>query len=468
VQALVRTILSIALAYLLLPALAGAEASKPVLPVWENRGQPTPFGAPYATDAEGNVVVAVGEIDSSPYNRSTFNWFVRAYDARKGLTLWEDRLDVAGQRGTADAVAVHDGRAFVAGYMSDATLAPVFIVRAYTLGTGKLLWEKRLNVGYANAVVADGEQVYVAGGLLDTTTGELVGALIALDAQTGASIWESDTSSSADLNLNPNRFATAYAVRIQRDRVFVAGELTTSGTESGVSMYVQAHDRKTGAQLWEHQLPDAQIGPTSSVPLAVSDNWLVVGGAASTPNPNFPWDFRVTTLNAHTGALVWTDQVHRQAGGIASGLGFGAGKLFAYGWDCDDTVFNCHGDVRAYDPQSGTLQWEDRFTGPGGDIIIPIPDVAFKVNGNQVFLGTALLNLQGDDYVWTVRSYNGKNGSVRWQGQTDDGVGIGDAVSGLALSDGLLYAAGYASRPDGGYDFTVRAYQTDDDGLNDN
>lgn len=143
------------------------------------------------------------------------------------------------------------------------------------------------------------------------------------------------------------------------------------------------------------------------------------------------------------------------------GLGFGDGERFAYGWDCDETVFNCHGNVRAYDPNTGTLHWENRFTGPGGDIVIPIPGPApFAVKGNQIFLGTALLNPQGDEYLWTVRSYNGHDGSLRGQSQTYDGGGSGDSIVGLKILDDRLYAAGYVDRPDGGFDFAVRVYKT--------
>jgi outer membrane protein assembly factor BamB len=464
VKSLAKMILSLGLACLLLPDLAGAGSVKPVGFLWENREKSAPFGQPWAIDAEGSVAVAAGAIDTDPFNSLTNDWFVRAYDVGTGVTLWEDRIDVVGLRDEAHAVSVHGGRAFVVGTLQTSTACLSSLeIRAYDLKTGTLLWERRFDCGYASTVAADGGQVFAVGSRFDVNTGTQVGAIVAFDAKTGVLLWQTKTASTADPTQFPGRYATDTAVQVLDDRVFVAGEmLVSSGTASAVSMYVQAHDRKTGAQLWEHEIPNASAGPTNSVPLAVSGNLLVVGGAAATSNPNFPWDYRVTTLDVRTGALLWTDQVHRQAGGLSAGFGFGAGKLFAYGWDCDATVFNCHGDVRAYDPKTGTLQWENRFTGPGGDIIIPIPSTAFSVRGNQVFLGTALLNLQGDEYVWTVRSYGGNDGSLRWQSQTDDGAGYGDGITGLTLLDDRLYVAGYADRPDGGYDFAVRAYKTDD------
>jgi outer membrane protein assembly factor BamB len=453
-------IVVINIAQLLLLSVAHAGSGAELL--WENRAPSAPFGKPWAIDAEGRVAVAAGEVQTSQFDSSTSDWFVRAYDRGTGVTLWEDRIDVVGLRDEARAVAVHAGRAFVVGSLQTSTQCETsFVIRAYELKTGSLLWERHFDCGNASAVVADGGQVFAVGSRLDASTGHHVGAIVAFEAKTGVLLWDTKTASTADPIQFPDQFADDNAVQAMDDRVYVAGEMTSSGTSSGVSMYVQAHDRKTGTQLWEHIIPDASIGPTFTVPLAVAGKWLVVGGAAQTPNPSFPWDYRVTTLDIGTGALVWTDQVHRQAGGLSAGLAFGAGKLFAYGWDCDVTVFNCHGDVRAYDPRTGTLQWEDRFTGPGGDIIIPLPTPAFAVHGDQVFLGTALLNLKGDEYVWTVRSYNGHTGALRWQNQTYDGGGYGDGIGGLKFLDDRLYVAGYADRADGGFDFTVRAYDPD-------
>jgi hypothetical protein len=455
VKSYVKLILFIGLAYLLLPELAGADSSNPEGLLWENRGQSALFGEADAIDAEGSVVVVAGELKANPFNLNSFDWFVRAVDAGTGVTLWEDRQDFAERRDEATSVAVHARRAFVAGYEYTGTLTPDFVVRAYGLNSGTLLWEKRMP-GQAFSVVADGDQVFAAGRVIDNT-GHYELALVALDAQTGATLWESET---AGTPIQIGQSASANAVRVQGDRVLVAGEITAA-TLFSRSMIVQAHDRKTGALLWDHRIPDATLGPTFALPLTIAGNVVVVGGGASTADPNIQSDYLVNALDVRTGALLWTDQVHRQAGGLAAGFGYGGGRLFAYGWDCDETVFNCHGNIRAYDPKTGRLQWEDRFTGAGGDMNIPIPVAGFVVRGDQVFVGSGLANLLGD-YEWTVRSYNGKNGSLRWESRTDDGGG-NDFVGAIKLLGDHLYAAGTLDNSGGTIDFAIRAYQTDDD-----
>jgi outer membrane protein assembly factor BamB len=340
-----------------------------------------------------------------------------------------------------------------------------FVIRAYDIHSGALLWEKRYQCGFGASVFADGRQVFVAGSRLDPNTLLKVGAVSALDAKTGIVQWQVKTASSIDPSLFPTQSASDSAVQVKGNRVYVAGQMSGRGAAGlALGMFVQAFDRDSGVQLWRYDIrgSGSQL-LTYYVPLAVAGNVLVVGdGVARNGTSALEFDYRLTALDVRSGTLLWTDQVHRQALGLASALGFGAGKLFAYGWDCDQNVLNCHGDVRAYDPQSGALQWEKRFTGPGGDIVIPVPAPAFAVSGNQVFLGTALLNLAGDEYEWTVQAYDGRTGSLRWQNQIYDGGGYGDAIEGLKVRDDHLYASGYANRPDGGYDFTVRAYEVDD------
>jgi outer membrane protein assembly factor BamB len=456
VKSHIKIILIIGLTYLLQPDLAAADSSDPGgALLWQNRGQSSLFGEPDAIDAEGSVVVAAGHIMRNPFNLNSFDWFVRAVDAGTGVTLWEDRQDFAGLRDRVTAVAVHAGRAIVAGQENSGAQASDFVVRAYGLKTGALLWERAPGAAYS--VVADGDRVFAAGSFVDST-GHSVLALIALDARTGATLWESET---AGTPTQFGQFAAASTVRVQDERVFVAGDMSTAAHSLG-SLVVQAHDRKTGALLWDHRMPDATLGPTFALPLTIADDVLFVGGGASTSDPNLPFDYLVTALDIRTGALLWNDQVHRQAGGLSAGFGYRRGRLFAYGWDCDETVFNCHGNIRAYDPKTGSLQWEDRFTGAGGDMNIPIPVAGFVVRGDQVFVGSGLANLLGD-YEWTVRSYNGKDGSLRWESHTDDG-GANDFVFAIKLLGDHLYATGILDNSGGTTDFAIRAYQTDDGG----
>ena len=421
--------------------------------LWENRGQSAPQGDVRAIDGEGTVVVATGEIGGNCTRPFTCRWFVRAHDARTGATLWEDNPGPGSPTGTARAVAVQGGRVFAAGFQ-----ASNFVVRAYDLGDGTVLWDRRIQFGGAWSVVASNGNVFVAGNIVSRIGGVIKQqfAVLLLDAQTGATLWESETQAFP--------FALAGSVRVQGDRTFVAGSVTSTAP-SGVSLLVRAHDTKTGAVLWEDLMPDGYffVGRDAD-DLAVSHDLLFVAAAVINPNSTaIGFDYIVRAYDVRTGALAWMDHVQHGDGGGASRLGVGAGKVFAFGWDCDVTVF-CDSKVRAYDPQTGALHWESRFTGPGGDSLFPAD--AFAVRGRQVFVGASLLNAPQENYDWSVRSYDAIRGTLQWENRIEDHSFQSAPIALKALGD-RLYVAGSVFKSDGSSDFMVRAYRASTDGSND-
>src|SRR5574341_2393476 len=107
--------------------------------LWENRGQPESDGSALGIAVQGNVVVATGFVCPA-----ACAWFVRAHDAKTGVTLWEDRL---GARGRAQEVVVDAGRVFATGTLFTPEHRTDFVIRAYDLDHGELLWEQRLDRG---------------------------------------------------------------------------------------------------------------------------------------------------------------------------------------------------------------------------------------------------------------------------------------------------------------------------------
>ena len=426
--------------------------------VWQNRGQSAPFGGAFAIDIGESVAVASGQICSTPTPTfSTCDWFVRAHDSRTGATLWEDRVDGGGGYDSTEAVAVEGSRAFAVGWVRAAATGFDFVVRAYRVREGTLLWEKRIDRGgkseRAFSVAASKGRVFVAGSVFGTD-GRHDFSLLVFDARTGGILWESQKSVAPFGGL-------ANGVRAKGERVFVAGQVG-SATPNLFSLVVRAHNAKTGALLWEDDVADAiTTTPVTPDAMAVSGNLLFVGAAVADINSNiFAHDFLLRAYDVRSGALMWTDTFHVQDGSGAAALTLGAGRLFAAGWDCDDTVFNCHYHVRAYEPHTGNLLWEDRFTGPGGDILLPLPRAAFAAHGKQVFVGTGVLNTE-NRYEWSVRAYNAFSGIVQWEDRVDEGDA--SLAYGLKAEHGRLFAAGQIQRTDGGLDFVVRTYDTEKD-----
>jgi outer membrane protein assembly factor BamB len=85
------------------------------------------------------VVVVVGESEAPEGNR---DFLVRAYNRETGDVVWEDRVDPAGGWDTPVSVVV-GGPVVIAGGNVEVMGRGLWLVRAYSLNDGRLLWEDR-------------------------------------------------------------------------------------------------------------------------------------------------------------------------------------------------------------------------------------------------------------------------------------------------------------------------------------
>jgi outer membrane protein assembly factor BamB len=112
-----------------------------------------------------------------------------------GSLLWEDRVDESLFE-QAFSSAAGKGRLFVAGFVSASNFRRDFVLRAYDLSTGALLWSDRVdgNQGgddFAVAVETDGKTVWAAGNITPVSPFPDRDWLVrAYDAATGAVIWQ--------------------------------------------------------------------------------------------------------------------------------------------------------------------------------------------------------------------------------------------------------------------------------------
>jgi glucose dehydrogenase len=182
--------------------------------LWEDYPVPSAFAQATRIAVEGNRVIAVGLVSTSTPTPPFFNrdWLVRVYNAKTGKLLWQDLVDKGGfgfPEGASD-VTVRKGRAFVAGSggsgCGPSVAAPDncdFIVRAYALETGQLLWEDQLNrapLDLADSIAAADHRVFAGGSggnNCDLSGGPATCGMIvrAYDAKTGELLWEDQVDS---------------------------------------------------------------------------------------------------------------------------------------------------------------------------------------------------------------------------------------------------------------------------------
>jgi len=96
---------------------------------------------------------------------------VRAYHARTGELLWDDQFDAGGGFNQAKAIAAKGSRVFAAGFGSNTDAEDQWLVRAYAVKTGELLWDDtfdstgatRFFSNRSDAVAVKGSRVFAAG-----------------------------------------------------------------------------------------------------------------------------------------------------------------------------------------------------------------------------------------------------------------------------------------------------------------
>ena len=450
-----------------LATLTGASTARAQTLLWENRGQPEFMGSATDIDGAGNTVVVTGWVINESFSSQ---WFVRALDRRTGATVWEDRFGPVGFAESKD-VAIERDRAFVAGYMRTPGLGYEFVVRAYDLTSGGVLWSQQVNRGpqcleeapgfarcVAKALVVHGGRVFVVGHLTRTAA-QSDFAVLAFDAAAGTPLWESVTDSTGT-----GAYDYAWAVSAVGDNVFVLGEV---GDDSG--LLLQSHDARTGAIGWRQQVPGASIFTDKDALAADRDGVLIAG-------MNAQLQYFVQAYDAKTGSLRWQD-VDVEGLGWVTDLTLGQSeedrrngqerrqdrkdsqqRVFATGVvGCNLEFLECELAVKAYDPRRG-LVWQKRDQARGGDWYAS----GVSAGGGRLFVGAQEL-LEDGVYHPTIRSYVAEDGDFEWATFFDDGgyepFGFTGVVPALSVLGGRLLASGSVYRSDGGGDLLVRMYR---------
>ena len=320
------------------------------------------FGAGYAANGPGT------------------DFLVRAYDARTGDRLWEDVVDKGRDDFVQDIAAGQEG-VFVVGYGGNTGGSAIaLLVRAYHKRTGDLLWEDQVDDG-GNDVAAwqvetEGGLVLVAGSIGHGPDQELM--LRAYDARTGHLVWDS-------------RFpqASPGVLAVDADRVYVGGSAV--GTAGGAaSAFLAAYDLHAGILLWQER-PAAASDVIRD--LAVAGSQLFAAGEGTS---------LLRSYDVATGMLIWEDQTGSPNGqeDLALGVDVGSDLVFVAGQRSVPFEYS-EFLVRAYDPTSGELVWEDSSHRSNSSFASGI-----AVKGQRVFAVGGAGKASSIDTDFLIRAYS--------------------------------------------------------------
>jgi outer membrane protein assembly factor BamB len=231
----------------------------------------------------------------------------------------------------------------------------------------------------------------------------------------------------------------------------------TAATAQAVSGKARARasgSGKPGVLVWEDRY---DVGFDQAFAVAALKDRVFVSGFARKLRAQFPDSqrgFVVRAYDRHTGSLLWQDTADKGSDDFASGAVTDGKRLFVSG----TALIPGRGYdwlVRAYDPATGALLWEDVNDFAGGDDFSR--GTAIAEGNGLLFLGGFATNSRGDvDAV--VRAYDASSGAVVWQDQVDYGGPFGDLVTSLSVTGGRLFIAGVASAVTTPFGLFVRAY----------
>jgi len=352
--------------------------------LWQDR-----FDTPGSFDGAIGIATAGGRVFAMGGTNFGFGFpVIRAYDDKTGLLLWHNQVNDT--RGVFDSAVIDKNRVIAVGGNR------TWMVDAYEAETGELLWRDRFGAASGNraiGVVESGGRVFV-GGRARPAGATLNWLVRAYDSRTGDVLWEDHTPA--------GDFAQATQLAVEGNRVIAVGYVETNSSTAPFSetdWLVRTYDAKTGQIVWEERL---ETGGLDSIAIpfdvALLDGRAFVIGTGG-PGCSFSvvgapdnCDFIVRTYNIETGQLLWEDRLDRAP--IDQGLSIVAkgDAVFATGNGGNTcagvALTNCDIFVRAYDPNTGTLLWEDQVDTMGTDDL----GGAIATQGGSVFVAGVVID----------------------------------------------------------------------------
>jgi hypothetical protein len=376
--------------FLFSPAWAG-----PGTLLWEDQVN-TSNSAATTIVARGHLIFTTGYAAVGP---NSYDYMLRVYDGSTGELLWSDS-----GAGIFSTTAQAGGRVFAAGTNISGPngTRPGFFMRAYNANKGTFLWQ----VGNATDVVvglaATDTTVYVVG----WTIPQVEFLIRAYAANTGAVLWE---------NKVPGQ---GFSIAVGGSRVFTSGRDATNG------FLLSAHNAKTGTLLWQHDTPEYlpglatngervfAAGSTGSA--SYNGHWLV--RAYDAPTGTVLWEDIQSNLAPPGICNLPFDNPPIPCNDVALEVDPNAGRLFAMGLSQNEETGGTGVVVRAYQTATGTLLWDDSRL---STLVVP-QVIGVHAEGSQAFAiardGNGYRGSETVPDFW-LRAYDAQTGAVNWEEQ---------------------------------------------------
>ncbi len=330
------------------------------------------------------------------------------YDTSTGALVWKREVgDGVNQFfGVAVGMSPDGSTVFVSGDAVPHGATEDIITIAYDTTTGDQRWTRILD-GVAHgddsasdlAVSDDGARVYVCG-LTEAPDGTHDWIVASYDAKTGHRGWQQQIDGPG----HGEDFPSAISVRPGGEQVYVVGELATVDAETGALL---ALDASSGSSVWRRSIGGTAGEPGWVNAVVSSPDGNVVYATGYAPGPLSFSEATTAAYVAATGENVWGSRFAgpRSFGGVGSGLAvspdgtslFVAGVAYRDGGNDDYLTL-------AYTAATGERAWASRYNGPRG-WLDEAYWVAVSPDATRVFVSGASKGIN-TDYDYATVAYD--------------------------------------------------------------
>jgi hypothetical protein len=326
--------------------------------------------------ADGRNIYASGQYLTD----TQWHSFVDAYSL-KGKEVWERLWLNSGKRSASDMV-LSQNMVITAGTDSE----NAFNVTVLATSSGRVLWESSSEtIGRANAVATSSGRVFAVGRYDDWDNYRTSFVVRAYNLSTGSLLWE-DVQGTAGVETSFN-FSEAYGVAANAHRVYVVGSLFSKYNPGGGAAFaVHAYDARTGSLVWKDYFDHYSYFDDAANAVYLFGNKLSVGGYITRMGGGKA--FAVRTYNAVDGKPLWTNVTggyYLEDNSVNAVTGEG-NRVYAAGAATRDPFTGFA--TKAYDASKGVVLWEDHIGNqvPATFNLTPAAN-AICTTGNGVFAG---------------------------------------------------------------------------------
>jgi outer membrane protein assembly factor BamB len=385
-----------------------------------------------AITLSGKTAVVVGNAGVPLEGTDESDLVIQALGRTTGAIQWSDQTFLSIGVIEPLFVATRQHRAYVVGTLREPNdVRSAFLLSAYDVRTGALLWQNVWHIGqgvdvdHPTGVFATPTLVLVVGYSENETRDGLATVVRAFDPLSGDIVWEDRVGSTGVDQLG-------RAIAANRNRVFVAGSIASASDPSPPDLFVRAHDARSGNVVWEITRPSVSV-----TKLVLASQRVLIAGSSAL-------NTYLAAFSAATGALIWQDTV--PTAGVVADIAVDGSRIAA-GINSGSQLV-----IRSYDLGTGAVEWENiSAAGPGLFNRV----VAVAINREAVFAtGTSGQVFGNSDFL--VQAYDARSGLVLWEDHSHSSSQT--AAVDLALGRSRLFVAGYTTDSSTLRDFLVRAY----------